>query len=83
MALFFYTANFCVTRYAHAMGGLNYLDGIFGLMAYLLVGGVLFIAGEIGSAQHGMKESVKTSDVILGDFCILVVLFLLYLFWTH
>ena len=81
MALFFYTANFCVTRYA--MGGAAYLDGIFGLLVYLLVGGLLFIVGELCSVQHGMKESVKTSEVILVDFCILVLLFLIYLFWIH
>lgn len=79
--IFFYTANLCVKVYS--LGGMAYVDGIFGLLIYIIVGGFIFVLGEICSMLHGLETNVNYRVIFVVDICILILLvsFSAFIYW--
>lgn len=83
MFLFFHTARICVNTYS--MGGLSYLDGMFGFIVYLIIGGGLFLFGELCSLLHGFEKDKELGigKLLVGDisFILLLTLFGVLIYW--
>lgn len=77
--VFFATISDCAADMKLSYG-LGYLGNILIFVAVLIIGGALFMAGEIISLQHGMEEEVvirgrKVGRAMDVGACVLLVLF--------
>ncbi len=77
--VFFATISDCAVdmKLSH---GLGHVGNMLGFVAVLVIGGALFLAGEIISLQHGMEEELVIRGRKIGramdvGACVLLVLF--------
>ena len=76
--VFFATISDCAVDLLLS-AGLHHLGNMLSFVAILLIGGVLFVFGEIASLQHGLEEEVvihgkKIGRAVDAGACIVLVL---------